>query len=49
MDAQWELNAQFVPSNLIDGDRSGTTGYWLTDDDKDGWAAIPFSEFRTTK
>jgi len=45
VDAYWELNEQFVPSKLVDGDRSGATGYWLTDNDKDGWAVVPFAEF----
>lgn len=49
VDAQWEENPQFAPSKLVDGDRSGASGYWLTEDGKPGWAGIHFCELGGAK
>ena len=48
-DAYFELNDTYNPSRLVDDDTSGNTGYWLTEIEKDGWAAIHFAEFPRSK
>jgi hypothetical protein len=48
-DADFEFKDQHDPSALVDGDTSGSTGYWLTYDGKDGWASIHFAEFPPAK
>lgn len=44
VDAQFEDKPAFAPSKLVDGDRSGPTGHWVTENGQAGWAMISFTE-----
>jgi hypothetical protein len=44
-DAYFEFAERHNPSTLVDGDASGNTGFWVTNNGQSGWAAIHFSQF----
>lgn len=36
----WELNRQFHPNKVTDGNKTGRSGYWLLNNGRKGWVAI---------
>lgn len=42
----YENDRRFLPENIIDGDTSGETGYWLLDKGRKGWVTINMVKLR---
>jgi hypothetical protein len=49
VDSYFEFNPAYRPATLVDGDRSGNTGFWAASDGGDRWASIHFAEFEPPK
>lgn len=48
VDAVWERDKRFDAEKLVDRDTSGDTGFWLTENGRNGWASIPLASFPPT-
>lgn len=44
VESVFEFKEQNGPPALVDGDVSGTTGFWICQNDKDGWAIVDFQQ-----